>query len=290
MEIRTLRYFLMAAREQNITRAAERLHIAQPSLSRQLIELEQELGKPLFIRGKRSLTLTEEGVFLRKRAEEIVSLAEKTQREIQSDSAELSGQISIGGAATKKVLRTAAALRAEHPGVQFEFYSSDAASVLERLDHGSLDLAVLLEPADSMKYEYLSLKESARWGLLMPAGCPLAEKAAVRPEDLGTVPLIIHRRIGLRRELACWARTGLSQLNIAASYNVTNGDPIHFAQSGLGCFLTRDDLLSDQPAPGVCFRPLDPPLEARYAMIWKRDVPLSRAADAFLRLLSENAK
>ena len=155
MDIRVLRNFLAVAREQNITRTAERLHIAQPSLSRQLMELERELGKPLLIRGKRKLTLTEDGALLRKRAEEIVSLMEKTQQEIASDTAEISGRIAIGGAPTEKLLRVAAALHRKHNGVCFDFYASDATDVVERLDRGSLDFAVLLEPVDTVKYMIL---------------------------------------------------------------------------------------------------------------------------------------
>lgn len=148
MDIRVLRYFLTVAREENITRAAESLHITQPSLSKQLMELEQELGKQLLVRGKRKLTLTDDGVLLRKRAEEIVALLEKTEQELSADTA-LGGKISIGGLPGKRVLQAAAELRAEHPDVSFDFYSGDACEIIERLDHGSLDFAVLLEPVDA---------------------------------------------------------------------------------------------------------------------------------------------
>lgn len=162
MDVRILRHFLAVAREGNITRAAESLHIAQPSLSKQLMDLEDELGKQLLIRGKRKITLTEDGVLLRKRAEEIVSLLEKTKQEISASPMELGGEISIGGMPVSKVLEAAAAIRADHPDVRFHFYSSDATDVTELLDHGSLDFAVLLEPVDTSKYEYVSLADVSR--------------------------------------------------------------------------------------------------------------------------------
>lgn len=152
------------AREENITHASESLHISQPSLSKQLMELEQEVGKQLLVRGKRKITLTEEGVLLRKRADEIITLLEKTERELNAASMQIGGEVSIGGDPTPPILNAAAAIRRTFPEIQFRFYSSDATDVTERLDHGSLDLAVLLTPVDTTKYEYLSLPDSARWG------------------------------------------------------------------------------------------------------------------------------
>ena len=165
MDIRLLRYFLAVAREENITKAAESLHISQPSLSKQIMELEQEIGKKLLIRGKRQVTLTDDGVLLRRRADEIVKLLEKTERELSADNVQLSGEVMIGGNPTQNILTAAAKLRAAYPDVRFQFYSSDAIDVLEKLEHGSLDFAIFLEPIDTMKYEYISLNEASRWGL-----------------------------------------------------------------------------------------------------------------------------
>lgn len=283
MDIRVLRYFLTVAREENITRAAESLHITQPTLSKQLMELEAELGKQLLIRGKRKVTLTDDGILLRKRAEEIVSLLEKTERELCADCAELSGTIAIGGTPGNTILQAAARMRAHHPEVSFDFYSNDATDILERLDHGSLDFAVLLEPVDTVKYEYISLADSARWGLLMPSTCALARKPVVESGDLHGISLVIHRRAGLQRKIAHWAQMDMEQMNIAATYNVVNGDPAAFARSGLGYCLIGDDHLPQQLEQGLCFRPLDPPLEIRHALVWKRYAVLSRAADAFVK-------
>ena len=283
METRLLRYFLAVAREENITRAAESLHISQPSLSKQLMELEQELGKQLLIRGKRKITLTEEGILLRKRADEILTLIEKTERELNADTMQISGEVSIGGSPTVSVLNAAAAVHREYPDIQFQFYSSDATDVTERLDHGSLDLAVLLTPVDTTKYEYLSLPDSARWGLLLPESCTLANKTVVEKNDILNIPLILHHRTGLQREIAHWTQTEIEQLHITATYNVVNGTPAAFVQSGLGYLLTTDDHLPKQLDPGLCFRPLSPTLELHHALVWKRYAVFSKATELFLQ-------
>lgn len=283
MDIRVLRYFLTVAREENITRAAERLHITQPSLSKQLMELENELGKQLLIRGKRKISLTDDGILLRKRAEEIVTLLEKTEQEISSDKISITGHIAIGGMPTKEVLQAAAELRKQYPNICFDFYSSDATEVMERLDHGSLDFAVLLEPIDPVKYDYIPLRDSARWGLLMPETSPLSSASGITGDILCKLPVIMHKRIGLQQEIAHWAHTDIEHMNIAATYNIVNGDPTAFVQSGLGYFLICDDHLTDPIAAGLCFKPLDPLLEVHHALVWKRYAPLSRAAGEFMK-------
>ena len=284
MDIRILRYFLAVAREENITRAAESLHIAQPSLSKQLIELEQELGTPLLIRGRRKLTLTEEGVLLRKRAEEIVSLVDKTEDELRAGNETLSGEVAIGGNPHASLLRAAAELRRQNPGVRFRFYSSDATDVTERLEHGSLDFVTLLAPVDAALYESLDLPEHSYWGLLVRADSPLAGRPCVRGGDLLPEPLILHRRAALQQSIARWAQTTPEQLNIAATYNVIHGSPVELVESGLGSLLITRDLLGPELAPGVRFLPLDPPLETHYALVWRRSAVLSKAAKRFLEL------
>ena len=282
MDVRVLRYFLAVAQEENITRAAERLHMAQPSLSKQIMALERELGKPLLIRGKRKLRLTEDGVLLRRRAEEIVALLEKTEQEVAASATNLTGEIALGGNATESVLRIAATLRREQPGVRFNLYSSDAIDVEDRLAHGGLDFAVLLEPVDAVKYESVPLPERARWGLLMRRDDPLADGHAIGREALVQEELILHRRPGLQREIARWAHTEPEQLRVAATDNVVSIDPVKLVESGLGSLLVTRDLLPDSLDAGVCFRPLDPPLEIRFALVWKRRAALSRAAQCFM--------
>ena len=286
MEIRVLRYFLAVAQEENITRAAEKLHIAQPSLSKQLMELEDELGKQLLIRGKRRIILTEEGVLLRKRAEEILELVSKTEQEITADEKQLVGKISIGGNLQSSVLKAAAALREQHPGVSFQFYSSDATDVTERLEHGTLDFTTLLAPVDASRYDSVLLPEHSYWGLLVRADSPMAEKNCVHRDEVLRLPLIMHRRAGLQKAIAEWAHTHIERLNIAATYNVIYGSPIPLVQSGLGNLLVTRDLLGPELNAGVRFLPLDPPLETHYALVWKKNAVLAKVAEQFLSVLN----
>ena len=288
MELRTLQYFLAVTKEENITRAAESLHISQPYLSKQLMDLENEFGKKLLIRGKRKITLTEDGIILRKRAEEILSLVEKTEYDLNSNTPQISGEITIGGNPTMTVLNTAALLRSQYPDVHFQFYSSDAIDVLERLEHGSLDFAVFLEPIDVAEYDYISLPESSRWGVLMSSDCELAGNDYIEKKDLLKIPLIFHRRTGLQQLISHWADTDIESFNIAATYNVINGSPTKFIRSGLGFYLTTEDLLPTVLEQDVCFRPLNPPLDIHYALIWKRTAFLSKAAETFLQELKQS--
>lgn len=283
MDIRILRYFLAVAREGNITNAANSLHIAQPSLSKQLIDLENELGKTLLIRGKRKITLTEDGILLRKRASEIVSLLDKTTQEITADSGCLNGEVAIGGNTAITVLKSAASLHKQYPDIQFHFYCSDAIDISERLDHGSLDFAVMLEPIDTSKYEYISLPDTSYWGLVLPIEDPLSAKNFIEKEDLLPLPLVLHRRVGLQHSIASWCEVAADDLNIAATYNIINGTPEYLAKSGIGYLLTTRDHLSEKLDNNICFRPLHPILKTQYAIVWKRHPVFSKTAEAFLR-------
>ena len=285
MEIRVLRYFLAVAQEENITRAAQVLHIAQPSLSKQLMELEQELGKQLLIRGKRRITLTEEGVLLRKRAEEILELVSRTEQELTTDEKQLTGTISIGGNLQPSLLRAASALRTKHPGVSFQFYSSDATDVTERLEHGTLDFTTLLAPVDPARYESVLLPEHSHWGLLVQADDPATESLCAERGDILNRPLVMHRRAGLQKAIAAWAHTRPERLNIAATYNVIYGSPTAPVQSGLGSLLITRDLLDAQLNTDVRFLPLHPLLETQYALVWKKNAVLSKVAEQFLAVL-----
>lgn len=287
MDIRILRYFLAVAREENITRAAESLHIAQPSLSKQLMELEQELGKKLLIRGKRKITLTEEGILLRKRAEDIVMLVEKTEREIASDFTEIAGRIVIGGNTPNTILQTAASLQKQYPNIQFQFYSGDATDITEHLNHGNLDFAILLEPIDTTKYEFISLPDTSIWGILMNNDSIFAKQPVIRKQDILEMPLILHRRIGLQQEIAHWAQVDLEKLHIAATYNVVHGSPISFVKNKVGYFLTTRDLLAPKLDNNVVFRPLEPTLQVKYALVWKRHNIFSKAAETFLNKIKQ---
>ena len=282
MEFRLLKYFLAVANEENITRASEKLHISQPSLSIQLMELEKELGKKLLIRGKRKITLTEEGAILRKRAEEILLLMEKTEKEIGSNLNNIEGEISIGGYPAPTVLKAASGLRNKYQGVKFNFYSGDAEYICEQLDHGYLDFAILLEPVDTVKYDYLALPEKSEWGILMKTDSEFAKKSYITKEDFKSLPIIIHGRIGLQRLIAKWADINIEDLNIAASYNIVQGGPNAFVQSGLGYFVATKDLLLSTTNKEVCFVPLRPKLPIKYALVWKRYPIFTNAQKTFL--------
>lgn len=285
MDIRVLRYFLAVAREETITRASESLHIAQSSLSKQLIELEQELGKKLFIRGKRKITLTEEGVLLRKRADEIVNLLEKTERDIRLDSETIRGEISIGGGPSPFMIEAAAQLRKHYPEIQFHFLYGDAVDIMERLDHGSLDFAVLMTPVDTMKYDCISLPESEQWGVLMKCSNPFSRHPAIYKSELAQMPLVIHQRAELQRELALWVGKEIDSLNIAGTFNIIHGNPAVFVEKGLGNVLTTDTLAALIAEQDICFRPLEPPMKIRYSLVWKRYSVFHKAAKIFLNEL-----
>lgn len=242
--------------------------------------------KQLIIRGKRKITLTEEGLLLCKRAEDIVSLVEKTKNEISADSINVSGEIVIGGNITQTIIQAASSLQASYPNITFQFYSGDATDITERLDHGNLDFAILLQPIDTSKYEYIPLPDCSIWGVLMKKSSPFSKLKSIQKEELLQMPLILHRRKGLQQMIAHWANTDFEQLHITATYNVVHGTPDFFVKNNLGYFLTTRDLLSSKLDSSVVFLPLNPKLEVQYNLVWKRRNVFSNAANLFL----ENVK
>ena len=284
MELRVLKYFLVVAREESITRAAALLHVTQPTLSRQLMGLEEELGVKLFRRGKYHVTLTEDGMLLRRRAQEIVELAEKTAQEFQRQEKKLTGDISIGTGESDSMAdlsRKIAAFRAEHPLVRFHIYSATADEIQERLEKGLLDLGMLIEPVDIGRYEFVRLPQRDRWGVLVDQGHPLAGKKFITPEDLLGVPLLLPRRERVQQELSGWFGDQFDEIEVAATYNlllnaanmIRNG-----VGAALGFFIGN---LTDE----LKFIPLSPPLETGSVLVWKKDQTFSPAAAAFLRSL-----
>lgn len=285
MEIRLLRYFLTVAREENITRAAEVLHITQPSLSKQLMELEQELGKKLLIRRKRKISLTEEGILLRKRADEIIMLCEKTEREISRDFHMVNGEISIEGAHSASVADAILSMRNKYPGVRFHLSNGDAEEIMERLDHGTLDFGILIEPVDLVKYEHLPLPETDEWGLMMHADSPLAQKSEISPNDIRDIPLIVPQRIGLQRELSAWSGLEIEHLNIIATFDILFNNPLLLLKRGLGYAFALKSLAVNQENQSLCFRPLIPAIKIQYGLAWKRYPVFSKAAEKFVKEL-----
>jgi len=289
MELRTLRYFLTVAREESISGAAAFLHVTQPTLSRQLMELEDQLGKKLFIRGNRKITLTDEGMLLRKRAEEILDLVDKTQTEISAEEQIVSGDIYIGGGETKamgQIARISKEMQSLYPNIKFHLYSGNADEVTERLDKGLLDFGVLIEPANITKYDYLPLSSKDVWGVLMRKDSPLASKEAIAPSDLLDVPLISSRQSLVHKELARWFQCGYERLNIVAIYNLVYNASLLVAED-MGYALCLDKLVNTTGSSMFCFRPLAPKLEAKLNIVWKKYQIFSKAAAIFLDRLHE---
>ena len=283
MELRVLRYFLAVAREGSVTHAAQRLHISQPTLSKQLKDLEGQLGKKLFVRSSFSVRLTEEGMLLRKRAEEILDMVDKTEEEFKALGEVSGGDIHIGAAESdgiKHLARRIEAVQARYPRIRVHLYSGDRSDLAQRLEQGLLDFAVLVESGDLSKYNYLPLPGGDAWGVILRRDHLLAEKEAFAPEDLLDVPLICPRQ-GLQKELSDWFQERVDRLNIAATCNLAyNGGVL--AREGLGCLLSFDKLVDTGPDSPLCFRPLTPPLRSRLFLVWKKYAMFSPAAEVLL--------
>lgn len=291
MEIRVLKYFLAVAREGSITGAANSLHLTQPTLTRQLQELEKELGQKLLIRGKYKISLTPEGLILRKRAEEIIEMVEKTEAEFQSISETVSGDIYIGGGesdAFKYIAKVIKELQAEYPKIKFHIYSGNAEDVTEKLDRGLLDFGVLIQPIDLSKYDYIPIPEKDIWGLLMRKDNPLAEKSEIKLEDLMGVPLLASRQMSPKYSkdsgFLDWFGDKFDQLNITATYNLIYNAAI-MVETGVGCAVTLDKLANTSQNSKICFRPLSPRLDSGLDIVWKKNQVFSPAAKLFLERL-----
>ena len=290
MELRFLRYFLAVAREESICGAAESLHLSQPTLSRQLMDLETELGKKLFIRGNRRITLTEDGVLLRKRAEEILDLVEKTTGELTAENADLTGDVYIGAGETRGVhflTRAARHLQAQYPGVHFHVSSGDTTDVTEQLDKGLIDFGLLFDPVNASKYNACRLPASDTWGLLLRRDHPLAEKGAITPADLAGLPLVISRRVRDGGSLKNWIGKEAEHLNIIATYSLVYNASL-MVEDGLGAALCLDGIINTTGDSALCFRPLTPAVRAGMSVVWKKHQVFSGAAEKFLELLRQS--
>ena len=291
MELRVLRYFLAVAREGTIVRAAKFLHVTQPTLSRQLQDLEEELGQQLFLRSNRSITLTPEGRFLRKRAEEVLEIVNRIEADFNSMGENIGGTVHIGGGesrAMKLIAETIRELRDDYPEIRCNLYSGNAEDVMEKLDRGILDFGILIQPVDISKYDFITLPVKDLWGVVMRHDSPLAAKAAVTFGDLLELPLICSR-IDIRRSTvknACagWFGRSFEKLNIVATYNLIYNAAL-LVEAGVGYALSLDGLIDMTGNRALCFRPLDPPLESGLNIVWKKYQVFSRAAEVFLARL-----
>lgn len=286
MENRVLKYFLVAAREQNITKASEILHISQPALSRQLMQLEEELGAKLFVRGKRNLTLTEEGLYLRRKAQEIVDLTEKTEQEFANGITSLNGVISIGMGETSASSYLADVIRAfgqEYPNVRFEIVANNADSTREQLEKGLIDVGILLEPIDLSAYDFIRLPVKDTWGVLLPAKSPLCEKPCVTAEDLKDRKIFMSNRALNQSMFASWFGEFFHEKNLYLTVNLLFNAAM-LVSKGMGCAVTLDGAakLYNQE---LVFRPLYPKIEQTSVFIWKKHQILSNSVRQFIEFI-----
>lgn len=284
MEFRVLQYFLAVTKAQSISGAARLLHLSQPTLSRQLQELENELGKKLFLRSNRKITLTEEGMILWKRAEEIMELMQKTQNEISRSHEHIGGDIYMGAGesqAVRPLIQHMQQLRKQYPQIRLHIVSGDKTTVLENLEHGLIDFALLFGKIDTTRYESFSLPSVDCFGVMMRKEDPLAQKEVIRPEDLYNQPLIVSRQILYDHNLANLLGCEKSQIHIIGTYTLLfNGSLM--VEEGIGYAICFDHIINVTGDSNLCFRPLSVKIQPQTSVIWKKNQVFSKAAKCFL--------
>lgn len=287
MEIRVLRYFLTVVREESITKAAEVLHITQPTLSRQLAQMEETLGVQLFIRGARKIALTNEGMLMRRRAEEILELVDKTERELIEQEEQVEGIVAIGCGDLKAVQILPDLIRgfhAKYPKVTFELYTATADHVKDRMDRGLSDIGLLLEPINMDRYDFIRLSEKEKWVVAMHPDDPLARKEYVTAEDLAEVPLILPQRVNIQSELASWFGNYYEKLNVLFKSNLSENSSIMVNQH-LGYAIIVSGTIDFWDKEKITYRSLYPELSATSVVAWKRHQPFGKAAEKFIEYL-----
>lgn len=288
MELRTMRYFLAVAREENMTRAAELLHVTQPTLSKQLKSLEDELGKKLFVRHSFHIELTEEGILLRKRAEDLVSMADKITTEFLSLDDVLGGELYFGLAESYQIRHLAAEIRSlknTYPDLRYHITSGDTEQVTEKLDKGIIDFAVLAEEPNTDKYHYLTFPNADIWGVVMPDNCPLAKKDSISVDDLAGLPLFCSEQ-GWNHDISRWCGNNIDKLLLEGSFRLSYNGSL-FVKEGLGYLLTFEHLIDTSPGSGLTFCPLAPRLETKLYFIWKKYQVFTPIAEKLLGKLKE---
>ena len=290
MEIRVLKYFLAIAREGSITNAANSLHLTQPTLTRQIQDLEKELGHKLLIRGKYKISLTPEGMMLRKRAEEILDMVEKTEAEFKSITDTINGDIYIGSGETecmKYIAEVIKELQIQYPDIKYHIYSGNAEDVTEKLDKGLLDFGVLIQPIDLTKYDYITIPDKDIWGVIMRKDSPLADKEFITIKDLTDVPIIASRQMSKKYSADSgfldWFGESFDKLNIAATYNLVYNAAI-MVKAKIGYAITLAGLVNTEGSD-LCFKPLYPKLESGLDVVWKKYQVFSPASKIFINKL-----
>lgn len=289
MEIRVLRYFLAIAREENMTRAAKYLHVTQPTLSKQIKQLEEEIGKKLFIRSNYSIKLTDEGLLLRKRAEDILSMVDKTMEEFQALDDITGGDIYIGAAESESFsyfATVAKDLQLQYPNVKFHLYSGNTEVIAERLDRGLLDFAIIVQEVDLSKYNYIKIPTSDTWGVIMRKDSPLAKKEYITIEDLIDLPLIVSRQ-GITEDYPKLFKEKLDQLHIVATFDLIYNASI-MIKEGFGYALSFDKIVDTSENSELCFRVLKPELKTNMYIIWKKYQVFTPIAEKLLSKMQQH--
>ena len=289
MDLRTLEYFLAIAREQNISWAAEALHVTQPTLSRQMKDLEEELGKQLFIRGNRKITLTEEGMILRKRAEEILDLVKKTQGVIMLADDISEGNIYIGTGESNSfryITKIMKSFQKQYPNIRFHIISGDTTDVLEHLDKGLYDFGLIYGHIDTSKYEYIEIPCYDYYGILMRKDSELANKEYITPNDLKGLPLIHNRNLKDGDSITNWMDQSISQLHTVATYNLVFSASQMVAE-GMGYALALNDIINITGNTNLSFKPLYPEIKVNLRLIWKKYQIFSKPAEKFITQILE---
>ena len=284
MEIRVLRYFLTVVREEGINRAAEVLHITQPTLSRQLSQLEEDVGVKLFHRGAKKITLTNEGILLRRRAEEILALVDRTEQELSEQDEMVEGRVVIGGgelAAMQELPEVIRSFREKYPLVAFDIFTGNADLVKEQMEKGLIDIGVLLEPIDMEKFDFIRLKGKEQWAVLMRPDDPLAEKEFISAKDLKNAPLILPRRTNVQNELTNWLGDSFQESQVLFTSNLSTNGAL-MVQSGLAYSLVIEGSVPFWDKEKITFRPLSPQLTANSVLAWKKHQPFSPASAKFI--------
>ncbi len=290
MEIRVLRYFLTVVREESITKAADVLHITQPTLSRQLAQMEEEIGVKLFNRGTRKLLLTNEGFLLRRRAEEIIELVDKTERELTEQDEMVEGTVSIGCGdlgAVHMLPNLFKSFNQRYPSVRFDLYTATADNVKEQMERGLIDIGLLLEPVNMEKFEFIRLNTKEQWVVIMSPDSHLANKKFITPDDLKDVPLILPRRLNVQSELASWFGEYFDKLNVLFTSNLPSNSSV-MVYNKLAYAIIIEGSVSLWDKNKITYRTLSPKLTASSVIAWKRQQPFGLAAEKFIKHIKES--
>jgi DNA-binding transcriptional LysR family regulator len=289
MEIRVLQYFLTIAREESFSKAAEVLHVTQPTLSRQIKELEDEYGKTFFIRSNRSLSLTDDGLLFKKRAEEIMNLVYKTESQLLADDTYLNGDIYLGCGESDNnriLMKAIKKMQERYPDVKFHITSGNAQQIMESLDNGFIDLGVVIEPVNMSKYDFIKLPYKDTWGLWMRNDSELAYKDVISKDDLINIPIIMSNQLMVKNEIAGWIGGNQRKLNVIATYNLIY-NALLMVEENIGYVLGLDKLYNMNEHSQLCFKPLSPQLSVGLDLIWKKYQVFPKHIEIFIDILKD---